>query len=244
MLREPLYQGLQELGLRGMAREFDKQTKSPDLMAMTFDERLGFLIDHERTERMGYRLSQRLRWAKLPQNASTEDFDQRASRGLDRGLWTRLVDLGWIQQSLNLFVCGPTGVGKSYIACALGHAACRQDLSVRYLRLPRLVEELVKAEALQKKSGFFKTLAKARLLIIDDFGLAPLADQTKRDLLEILDDRYDKASTIITSQLPVEKWHAYLDEPTLADAILDRLVHNAHRINLTGDSMRKRRAQA
>ena len=243
MLREPLYQGLQDLGLRGMAREFDKQTKTPDLMAMTFDERLGFLIDHERTERMGYRLAQRLRWAKLPQNASTEDFDQRASRGLDRSLWARLVDLGWIQQNLNLFVCGPTGVGKSYIACALGHAACRHDLSVRYLRLPRLVEELVKAEALQKKGGFFKTLAKARLLIIDDFGLAPLADQTKRDLLEILDDRYDKASTIITSQLPVEKWHAYLDEPTLADAILDRLVHNAHRINLTGDSMRKHRAQ-
>ncbi len=242
MLREPLHQGLQDLGLRGMARAFDKQTKSPDLQAMTFEERLGFLIDHERSDRMSYRLTQRLRWAKLPQNAAVEDLDQRASRGLDRGLWARLVDLGWVQQSLNLFVCGPTGVGKSYIACALGHAACRQDLSVRYLRLPRLVEELLKAEALQKKSTFFRQLAKAKLLVIDDFGLAPLADQTKRDLLEILDDRYAKASTIITSQLPVEKWHAYIDEPTLADAILDRLVHNAHRINLTGDSMRKRRA--
>lgn len=244
MLREPLYQGLQDLGLRGMAREFDKQTKTPDLQSLTFDERLGFLIDHERTERMGYRLAQRLRWAKLPQNAAIEDLDHRAGRGLDRGLWARLIDLGWIQQNLNVLICGPTGVGKSYIACALGHAACRQDISVRYLRLPRLVEELVKAEALHRKGAFFKTLAKARLLVIDDFGLAPLADQTKRDLLEILEDRYEKASTIITSQIPVEKWHAYIDEPTLADAILDRVVHNAHRINLTGDSMRKRRAQA
>ena len=243
MLREPLYQGLQDLGLRGMAREFDKQTKTPDLLALTFEERLGFLIDHERTERMGYRLAQRLRWAKLPQNAAIEDLDHRAARGLDRSMWTRLIDLGWIAQNLNVLICGPTGVGKSYIACALGQAACRQDISVRYLRLPRLVEELVKAEALRRKGAFFKSLAKARLLVIDDFGLAPLGDQTKRDLLEILEDRYEKSSTIITSQLPVEKWHAYIDEPTLADAILDRLVHNAHRINLTGDSMRKRRAQ-
>jgi len=137
MLREPLYQGLQDLGLRDMAREFDKQTKTPDLLALTFEERLGFLIDHERTERMGYRLAQRLRWAKLPQNAAIEDLDHRAARGLDRGMWTRLIDLGWIAQNLNVLICGPTGVGKSYIACALGQAVCRQDTSVRYLRLPR-----------------------------------------------------------------------------------------------------------
>jgi DNA replication protein DnaC len=154
------------------------------------------------------------------------------------------VDLGWIEQRLNVLICGPTGVGKSYIACALAHAACRQDLSVRYLRLPRLVDELAKAEALQKKSGFFRSLAKVKLLVIDDFGLAPLGDQIKRDLLEILDDRYGKSATIVTSQLPVAKWHAYINEPTLADAILDRLVHNAHKVQLTGDSMRKRRAQA
>ena len=243
MLREPLYQSLQDLGLRGMARAFDKQCQNPDLMAMTFDERLGLLLDHERAERIGYRLAQRLRWAKLPQQASIEDVDQRTARGLERGLWPRLVGLDWIERHLNVLICGPTGVGKSYLACALAHAACRQDLSVRYLRLPRLVEELTRVEALQKKAGFFKHLAKATLLVIDDFGLAPLADQTKRDLLEILDDRYDKAATIVTSQLPIAKWHAYLDEPTLADAILDRLVHNAHKIQLTGDSMRKRRAQ-
>jgi len=211
---------------------------------MTFDERLGLLLDHERAERSGARLAQRLRWAKLPQSAAIEDVDQRTARGLDRGLWPRLVDLGWIEQRLNVLICGPTGVGKSYIACALAQAACRQDLSVRYLRLPRLVDELVKAEALQKKSGFFRSLAKVKLLVIDDFGLAPLGDQTKRDLLEIIDDRYGKTATIVTSQLPVSKWHAYINEPTLADAILDRLVHNAHKVQLTGDSMRKRRAQA
>lgn len=243
MLREPLYHSLQDLGLRGMARAFEKQCQSTDLQAMTFDERLGLLLDHERAERQTYRLAQRLRWARLPQNASIEDIDQRTARGIERGLWPRLVDLGWIEQRLNVLICGPTGVGKSYIACALGHAACRQDLSVRYLRLPRLVEELATAEALHRKSAFFKNLAKARLLVIDDFGLAPLSDQIKRDLLEILDDRYDKAATIVTSQLPVSKWHAYLNEPTLADAILDRLVHNAHKVQLTGDSMRKRRAQ-
>lgn len=244
MLREPLYQVMQELGLRGMARAFDKQSHEPDLAALAFDERLGLLLDHERVERIGYRLAQRLRWAKLPQSAAIEDIDQRTSRGLDKSLWPRLTDLGWIDQHLNVLVCGPTGVGKSYIACALAHSACRSDISVRYLRMPRLVEELATAEALHKKSAFFKHLAKARLLVIDDFGLAPLGDSIKRDLLEILDDRYDKASTIVTSQLPVEKWHAYLDEPTLADAILDRLVHNAYRLNLSGDSMRKRRAQA
>jgi DNA replication protein DnaC len=243
MLREPLHQCLQDLGLRGMARAFEKQCQSTDLQAMTFDERLGLLLDHERAERQTYRLAQRLRWAKLPQNASIEDIDQRTARGIERGLWPRLVDLGWIEQRLNVLICGPTGVGKSYIACALAQAACRQDISVRYLRLPRLVEELATAEALHRKSAFFKNLAKARLVVIDDFGLAPLSDQIKRDLLEILDDRYDKAATIVTSQLPVSKWHAYLDEPTLADAILDRLVHNAHRVQLTGDSMRKRRAQ-
>jgi DNA replication protein DnaC len=129
------------------------------------------------------------------------------------------------------------------VACALAHAACRADYSVRSFRLPRLVDELTRVTALQKRATFFRQLAKADLLLIDDFGLAPLSDQTKRDLLEILDDRYDKQSTLITSQLPVDQWHAYLDEPTLADAILDRLVHNAYRLNLKGASMRKHKTQ-
>jgi DNA replication protein DnaC len=241
MLTAPLYQALQELGLRGMARAFEQQRTQPDLAALSFDDRLSLLLDHERAERHNYRLAQRLRWAKLPQAASPEDLDTRTARGIERTVLAKLTDLGWIEQNLNVLITGPTGVGKSYLACALAHAACRADHSVRYFRMPRLVEELARAEALQKKSAFFRHLAKARLIVLDDFGLAPLADSIKRDLLEILDDRYDKAATLITSQLPVDQWHAHLDEPTLADAILDRLVHNAYRLNLKGESMRAKK---
>ena len=144
-----------------------------------------------------------------------------------------------------MLITGPCGVGKSFIASALAHAACRADCSVRSFRLPRLIEELARHHAQANRSAFLKQLAKVDLLYIDDFGLAPLADQSKRDLLEILEDRYDKNSTLLTSQLPVDQWHAYIDEPTLADAILDRLVHNSHRVTLKGGSMRKhKRADA
>ena len=143
-----------------------------------------------------------------------------------------------------MLLTGPTGVGKSYLACALAHQACRHDYSVRYFRVPRLTEELLRAGAQQKKSAFFKLLAKADLLVLDDFGLTPSSDPFKRDLLEIVDDRFDKKSTLITSQMPVEAWHPYLDDPTLADAILDRLVHNAHKVELKGESTRKRKPAA
>lgn len=140
-----------------------------------------------------------------------------------------------------MLITGPTGVGKSYIGCALAHQACRQDKSVRYFRLPRLTEELVRAGAQQQKSAFFRDLAKVQLLVLD-FGLAPMGDEIKCDLLEIVDDRFDKSSTLITSELPVDQWHRYLDDPTLADAILDRLVFNAHRLELKGASMRRKKA--
>jgi len=242
MLTEPLYQSLQELGLRGMARQFAAQMKSEDLDALSFGDRLALMIDAEKAERGNYRYAQRLRWAKLGQMASFEDVDTRTPRGLERALLAKLGTLGFIADKLNVLITGPTGVGKSYLACALGAKACREDIGVRYLRLPRLVEELARAQALQKKSQLFKHLAKFRLLIIDDFGLTPLADETKRDLLEIVDDRFDKSATLITSQLPVEKWHDYLADPTLADAILDRLVHNAYPVPMKGESMRKSRA--
>jgi DNA replication protein DnaC len=150
-------------------------------------------------------------------------------------------DLAWIDQHLNVLVTGPTGVGKSFLACALAHSACRADHSVRFYRLPRLVDELTRYHALQNRSAFLKQLAKAELLVLDDFGLTPLSDQSKRDLLEILDDRYDRSSTIVTSQLPVDQWHALIGDPTYADAVLDRLVHNAHRIDLNGESLRRTR---
>jgi DNA replication protein DnaC len=241
MLIEPLIAQLQSLGLRGMVRAMERQPEHPDVQTLGFEDRLSLLIQHEIADRHTHRFSQRLRWAKLPQAACVEDLDARAPRGLERGKLIQLIELSWIDQHLNLLITGPTGVGKSYIASALAHQACRQDRSVRYFRLPRLTEDLLRAGAQQKKSAFFKHLAKADLLVLDDFGLAPMSDEIKRDLLEIVDDRFDKKSTLITSQLPIDQWHRHLDDPTLADAILDRLVHNAYKIELKGESMRKKK---
>jgi DNA replication protein DnaC len=166
------------------------------------------------------------------------------SSPLDRTSLGQVTRLEWIAEHLNVLITGPTGVGKSYLACAIGHAACRADHSVRCFRLPRLIDELTRHTALQNKSTFLRQLAKADLIIIDDFGLAPMPDAIRRDLLEILDDRYDRRSTLITSQLPVEQWHTYLEDPTVADAILDRLIHNSYRLALKGESMRKQKTTA
>jgi len=244
MLIEPMIQHLQQLRLRGMAAALEQLLRSASHESLTFEERLGLMIQHEIAERDTKRLAQRLRWARLPQNAALEDLDARTPRGLDPKLIAVLTALRWIKDRLNVLVTGPCGVGKSFIASALAHAACRADYSVRSFRLPRLIEELTRHRAQASTSAFLKQLAKVDLLYIDDFGLAPLADQSKRDLLEILEDRYDKKSTLITSQLPVDQWHAWIDEPTLADAILDRLVHNSHRVTLKGGSMRKHKRTA
>jgi DNA replication protein DnaC len=240
MLVEPLIEQLNTLRLRGMAAALEQQLATANDRQLSFEDRLGRMIEQETVERANARLAQRLRWAKLPINACLEDLDTRTPRGLDKGRFRHLAELGWIRERLNVLVTGPTGVGKSFIASALGHAACRADHSVRCFRLPRLIEELARYAALQKRSALLRQIAKAQLLIIDDFGLTPLTDHTVRDLLEILDDRYDRGSTLITSQLPVDQWHAYLGYRTVADAILDRLVHNAYRIELKGESMRKR----
>jgi DNA replication protein DnaC len=241
MLTQPLIQQLHELRLRGMAASLEQQHANADRMALSFEERLGLLIQHEITERATARLAQRLRWARLPQGVVMEDLDTAAVRGLAPAALAQVRDLGWIGEHLNVLITGPTGVGKSFLGCALAHAACRMDYSVRFFRLPRLVDELTRAHSMQNRSGLLKQLAKAELLVLDDFGLTPLSDQTKRDLLEILDDRYDRRSTIVTSQLPVDQWHAYLNDPTLADAILDRVVHNSYRLTLKGESMRKQK---
>lgn len=239
MLSEPLIEQLHRLRLNGMASALQQQLASPDRIDRSFEDRLAMLIQQEIQERAGHRLAQRLRWAKLPMSACLEDLDTRAPRGLDPAHLAQVIDLGWIREHLNVLLTGPTGVGKSYLAAALAHSACRADFSVRCFRLPRLIEELARYGAMQKRSALFRQLAKADLLVLDDFGLAPLADETVRDLLEILDDRYDRRSTLITSQLPVDQWHAYLGDRTVADAILDRLVHNSYRLVLKGESMRR-----
>lgn len=243
MLTQPLIQQLHDLRLKGMAAALEQQSASADQRALSFEDRLGTLIQHELTDRSSYRLAQRLRWAKLPQSACLEDLDTRSPRGVDPAQLGQVTDLAWIAEHLNVLITGPTGVGKSYLACALAHAACRADFSVRCFRLPRLIEELARYSAMQRRSAFFRQIMRADLLLLDDFGLTPLAPETVRDLLEILDDRYDRRSTLITSQLPLDQWHSYLGDRTLADAILDRLIHNAYKIALKGDSMRKQRSQ-
>jgi DNA replication protein DnaC len=243
MLTHPTHGRLVALGLNGMAKALDEQNRQPDMAALTFEERLALLVDREATERDNRRLVTRLRFASLRQNAVVEDVDMRAPRGLDKALFQRLVAGEWIDRHQNLLIIGPTGVGKSWIACALGHKACRDNRSVLYQRLPRLFDALALARGDGRHARMLKNLARVELLILDDWGLAPMTTEQRRDLLEIMEDRHGRGSTIVTSQLPVEHWHEIIGDPTIADAVLDRLVHNAHRLILKGESLRKAAAR-
>jgi DNA replication protein DnaC len=242
MLTVPTLEKLRKLKLPGMARAFEEQYVSADFAGLSFEERLGLLVDREVTERENRQLSTRLKQARLRQQACLEDIDYREPRGLDRSLLKALANCQWIRDHLNIFITGPTGVGKSFIACALAHRACLEGFKVRYFRAPRLFQELALARGDGSYSKLMNSLAKDHLVVVDDWGLSVLNDQEQRDFLEILEDRYGIHSMIIASQLPVEHWHEVIGNPTLADAILDRLVHNAYKINLKGGSMRKKQS--
>lgn len=240
MLRHPTLDLLGQLGLNGMAQAFTDLAGNDDAQGMAHADWLGLLLDHEATYRNDRRLALRLRHARMRHHAAPEDVDYRASRGLDRRLFEMLLKGDWIAKHENLSIIGPTGVGKSWLACALGHKACRDNRSVLYTRLPRLIDELALAKGDGRIAARMKSLARVELLILDDWGLEPLDGNARHHLLEILEDRYGRCSTLVTSQLPVARWHEMIGDPTYADAILDRLVHNAHRIEINGDSMRRR----
>ena len=242
MLIHPMVERLRGLGLTAMADAFIEMQSSSAADDLSREDWLGLLLDREATSRENKRLGRRLRQARLRQNAVIEDADFRAPRGLDRALFQKLAACDWIRDSQHLVIGGPTGVGKSWLACALGHKACRDGFSVLYRRAPRLFADLATARGEGRLPRLMTTLERTRLLIIDDWGPEPLNAEQRRDLLEIVDDRYEKGSLLITSQVPVGRWHEVIGDPTLGDAILDRVVHRAHRIELKGPSLRKRHA--
>ena len=243
MLTHPTHDRLMALGLTGMAKALEEQRRQPDIEALSFEERLAMLVDREAIERENKKLGSRLKFAGLRQTAVVEDTDMKVARGLDKALFAKLAAGDWIARHQNLAIIGKTGLGKSWLACALGHKACRDDRSVLYQRVPRLFDALALARGDGRHARMLRNLSRVDLLILDDWGLSPLTHDQARDLLEIVEDRHGRASTIVTTQLAIEHWHEMIPNPTIADAILDRLVHNAHRLILDGESIRKRAAR-
>jgi len=239
MLIEATIDKLQALSLGGMARALTEQLESPTYAGLSFEERLGLLVDREASDRENRRLARQLKAAKLRSDAVIEDLDYRSPRGLDRATVLSLAEGHWVDAHRNVLVTGPTGVGKTFLACALAHAAIRYGHTALYLRLPRLLDELVLARADGRLPRLMASWARIHVLVLDDLGLQPVAPARAADLLEVIEDRAGTRSTIVTSQLPVKHWHEALGEPTVADAILDRLVHGAYRLELRGASMRR-----
>jgi len=245
MLDHPTLDQLKTLRLDGMAEAFAEMQKQDGSANLTHAEWLGLLIDREATSRETKRFESRMRTARLRHvGAAPEDVDYKTRRGLDKALFQNLLTGKWIRDKRNLIITGPCGVGKTWLACALAQAACRDGVTVLYKRTTRLFDELELAHGDGRFPRLFRSLTKTQLLILDDWGPDRLNASQRRDLMEIVEDRYGNGSTLITSQLPISTWHEVIGEPTFADAILDRLVHNAYRLELEGQSFRKKDAQA
>ena len=239
MLTQPLLDKLSKLHLSGFRAALEEQLGNPQYADLSFEERLGMLVDVETTRRANNSLKRRIRAARFPLLATMEDLDLSAQRGLNRAQVLQLAQSEWVGRQLNMLVLGATGAGKTYLACALGRAACQASFKVRYERTSRLLQSLELAHADGSYPQLLGTLARVQLLIFDDWLRDPLSRSQARDLLEILDDRYGRSATMVVTQVPVADWHSRIPDPTISDAVLDRLIHNAYRLELKGDSMRK-----
>jgi len=244
MLTEQLKSKMAALKLGGMVKAFEEQMQSLNFYDFSFEERLGFLIEQESLDRENRRLQNRLKQAKLKAGATLEDVDFKTERNLDKKQILSLGNCSWVMRKQNIIITGPTGIGKSYLASSLAQKACREGFSSIYLRMPLLFEDLILAKLENRYKRFLERVAKVNVLVLDDWGLFSLNDDQRRGLLEVVEARYSVGSTLIVSQVPVDQWFKLIGEPVIADAILDRIVHNAQRISLTGESMRKKLIEA
>jgi len=239
MLTQPLLEKLSALKLSGFRTALEEQNQNPHYAELSFEERLGLLVDIETTRRKNNRLQRRIKAARFPLQATLQDLDLSPARGLKRTQVLELAQAEWVRRHLNTLVLGATGAGKTFLACALGRTACEAEFNVRYLRTSRLLQSLALAQADGSYPQLLRSLARIHLLILDDWLRDPLSRSQAKDLLEIIDDRYGRSATLVATQVPVSSWHERIPDPTLSDAVLDRLIHNAYRLELLGDSMRK-----
>lgn len=242
MLTQQTIEKLITMKLCAMAQAFADQMQRPDMAALSFEERFGLIVDIQATALENRRMQNRLKAAKLRLSAAIEDLDMRQGRGLDRATVMSLAQNQWVRNHHNILITGPTGAGKSYLACALAQKACRDGHTVLYQRVPRLLHDIAVARLDGRYHKLIAPIGKCEVLVLDDLLISPLSRDDQRELLEIVEERYDRKATIVTSQLPVKAWHDAMQDPTLADAILDRLVHNAYKLELKGESMRKKRS--
>jgi DNA replication protein DnaC len=243
MLTQPTIEKLNFMKLTAMARAFADQMQCPDITQLSFEERFGLIVDYQMTDLENRRMQNRLKNAKLRMSASLEDLDFRQGRGLDRSTVMSLALNQWVKSHHNILVTGPTGAGKSYLACALAQKACRDGHTTLYQRVPRLLHDIAVSRLDGRYNKIIAPIGKCEVLILDDLLISPLIRNEQRELLEIVEERYDRKATIVTSQLPIKAWHNAMEDPTLADAILDRLVHNAYKLELKGESMRRKQSK-